>query len=77
MKRETITVKVSKRNTLDGSHYARKFGGKYDPKSQTWEIPANRPEIVDLAAYYLVRVDKPKSVETDDTYDPTDDEDQS
>ncbi len=59
MKQETITVKVSKRNRLGGTRYAKKFGGKFDPKTQTWEIPANRPEIPDLEAYYLVQVEKP------------------
>jgi hypothetical protein len=70
MKRETITVKVSKRNVLDGTRYAKKFGGKFDPKTQTWEIPANRPEIPDLAAYYLVRVEKAQTAEEFEFDDP-------
>ena len=58
-KGEVITVKVSKKNSMEGKRYAKKFGGKFDAETQTWEIPANRPEISDLEAYYLVRVDNP------------------
>lgn len=72
MKPETITVKVSKRNSLNGKRFAKLFGGKYDPKTGTWEIPANRPEILDLPAYYLVRVEKPQSPEADEFDNLTD-----
>ena len=70
MDKTTVTVKVSKRNQLDGTRYAKKFGGKFDPKTQTWESPANRPEIPDLAAYYLVRVEKPQADKDEELDDP-------
>jgi hypothetical protein len=57
MGKETVTVRVSKKNFASGTIYAKRFGGKLNP-DKTWEIPANRPELADLEAYYLVQVEK-------------------
>jgi hypothetical protein len=59
MKQPTVTVKISKRNSASGISYAKKFGGKLNP-DKTWEIPANRPELEDIEAYYMIVVKRPK-----------------
>jgi hypothetical protein len=68
MSKATVTVRVSKRNFASGTIYAKRFGGKLNP-DKTWEIPAHRPELADLAAYYLVRVEKPQVDDDPDAED--------
>ena len=68
MRQATVTVKISKKNFASGLSYAKKFGGRLNP-DKTWEIPASRPELEDLEAYYLILVEKPKvseELEVDD-----------
>ena len=63
----TITVEVIKgRNFAKGVKYAKRFGGRFDPATKTWQIPADRPEVKNLAAYYLRPVGGGCGLYTDD-----------
>lgn len=63
----TVTVKISPKNFAKGVSYAKKFGGKYDPTTKTWAISGDRPELGNLGAYYLIRVEKPAEQESEDS----------
>ena len=50
----TVTVKVDSKNFAKGVKYAKAFGGRFDHTSKTWAIPASRPELGNIRAYYLI-----------------------
>lgn len=52
----TVTVRVNQRDFARGVKYAKAFGGQFDGVSKTWRIPAERPELGNLAAYGLALV---------------------
>lgn len=54
MGEQSVTVRVV--NFKNGPRYARVMGGRFDPASKTWTIPANRPELGALGAYGLALV---------------------
>lgn len=54
-----VAVRVDARSFARGVKYAKQFGGRFDPASKTWLIPAERPELSALGAYGLIRVSRP------------------
>jgi hypothetical protein len=51
MSSTVVTVKVI--NFRHGVRHVKRMGGTYDPAAKTWLIPADRPELGNLAAYGL------------------------
>lgn len=52
----TATVEVKVINFARGPKYARNMGGRYNPSTKTWTVPADAPELGAIGAYGLAIV---------------------
>lgn len=62
----TATVEVRVVNFKIGPKYARKMGGRYNPSTKTWSVPADARELGAIGAYGLAIV-RHTTVRTDET----------
>lgn len=74
MNEQNPVVRVKVIDFSKGVKYAKRMKGMYDENTKTWAIPATAPELGNLKAYGLERVQPSNDVPTldntsDDLYD--------
>ncbi len=67
MSEQASVVRIKVIDFSKGIKYAKRMKGVYDPGTKTWAVPANAPELGNLRAYGLERVQLSNETPTLDT----------